>query len=350
MTGTIATTPIRSTARRVILHLFAALILGFSLAGSGLAEGTAGTSDLPIFRAVIDESRRAQFAQGRLDDHGRDYVIYLLKMDGLDEGVLCAVGCDAASTYTVNRDTAGTWKWLGLKLGNVAFFSGIAKDLTFEPLPDTIDKQGGTNATEFLQMAAAEQIKGLIHKGGGLEDVNDTLSMTYAFSTKDRALVMAPNALHLVEGAKSADGDALEPSKTAEIFTKHAFLARVLNDEQRINMAGEMYMRIEPRDGVPAERVLTDGEIDLDKVYDKETAVLDLDLVSIDLVVKNDSGSFKPSGGEIAAFAWTLMKALAANRVGFEAFGAESQSGFVEDQGHSSWEEYRAANPAPAGR
>ena len=197
-------------------------------------------------------------------------------------------------------------------------------------------------------MAVAEQIKGLTHSGGDLQDVNNTLTMTYAFSAKDRALVMAPNTPHLVEGAVSDDGVALKTSKTAEIFTKHAFLARVLNEEQRVNMAGEMYMQIKPKGGVPRDQIFTDGKIDLDKVYDRETHVIGVDLIDVGVILKNDSGTFKPSSSGIVAFAWTLMKALNTDRVGFEAFGADTLSGFVEDQGYSTWEEFRAANQALA--
>ena len=322
----------------------AALMVGCALSGAAHAGGS-GTEEIPIFQAVLDESARAELVQHHLGSHGRDFVVYLLKMDDLDDGVLCAVGCDAASTYTIDRESAGTGKWIGLKLGNLLAFSGMAEDLRFEPLADRINRQGGTSATEFLQMAVAEVIDGLIHIGGDLKDVSHRLSMTYAFSAKDRSLVMAPTALHLVEGALSDDGAPVRRFHTANIFTKHAFLARLLNEEQRINMAGEIYMKIEPKDGVPREEIFGDDGIDLDKIYDRERRVVDLDRVAIELVVKNDSGTYKPRGAGIVPFAWTLMKALKVDRVGFEAYGSEVAPGFVEDQGHSTWKEFLAANP-----
>jgi hypothetical protein len=172
--------------------------------------------------------------------------------------------------------------------------------------------------------------------------------MTYAFSAKDRAMIMAPTALHLVEGAESEAGAPLEASATVNIFSKHALLARVLNEEQSVDMAGELYLHIEPRAGILPDQVLTNGRIDLAKVYDVESNVLDADRIEIRMVVKNDSGTFKPSGRRIAAFAWTLMKAFRIDRIGFEAYGAASHPGVIEEQGHSTWEAYRAANSSVA--
>jgi hypothetical protein len=328
--------------------LLTAPILALAVSLPGIAGGGSGSADIPIYRAVIDESTRAKLVRDHLARHGRDFVLYRLEMGQLDEGILCAIGCESTTRYTIDRETTGTEKWMGLKLGNF-LFEGIVEDLDFEPLPDRIHRQGGTNTDEFLRMAASEQINGLIHEGGGLEDVRDVLSMTYAFSAKDRAMIMAPTALHLVEDAESDEGVPLETSATVDIFSKHAFLARILNEEQSVDMAGELYLHIEPRAGTPPDQVLTNGRVDLGKVYDVESNVLDADRIEIRMVVKNDSGTFQPSGRRIAAFAWTLMKALRVDRIGFEAFGEESQPGVIEEQGHSTWEAYRAANPTVAG-
>jgi hypothetical protein len=331
---------------RAIQGLRVALILGIGLSDPGPAGATVGTSDIPIFRAVIDDSARAKLVQHRLEHHGRKFVVYELKMNDLDEAVVCAIGCETTDTYTIDRSITGTEKWIGLQLGNLLYFDGIADDLRFEALPDRINRQQGTTATEFLQMAVAEQIKGLLHDGGNLVDVNDTLSMTYVFGARERVVVMAPTALHFAKGALSDEGDELEKSVTADIFSKHAFLAKMINDDQRISMAGEMYLHIEPRAGVPRDRIFSDGRLDLGKIYDRKTAVIDIDRVDIELVVKNDSGTYQPDGAGIVAFAWTLMKALKVDRVGFETYGDASRSGVVENQGHSTWEEFRAANPA----
>jgi len=114
----------------------------FGLLGHRNPASSAYPPAISILRAVLDDSARAKFAQNQFDDYGRDFVIYMLKMDGLDEGVLCAVGCEKTTTYTIERETAGTRKWIGLKLGNFIYFAGIADDLTFEPLPDRINRQG----------------------------------------------------------------------------------------------------------------------------------------------------------------------------------------------------------------
>jgi hypothetical protein len=146
--------------------------------------------------------------------------------------------------------------------------------------------------------------------------------------------------------AVSVPGIAGGGSGRADI--PHAFLARVSNEEQSVDMAGELYLHIEPRAGIPPDQVLTNGRIDLAKVYDVESNVLDADRIEIRMVVKNDSGAFKPSGRRIAAFAWTLMKAFRIDRIGFEANGAASPPGVIEEQGHSTWEAYGAANPTVA--
>ena len=141
-----------------IATLFTTLLLAVGCPGSSLADGTVGTSDIAIFRAAIDDSARGRFFHGKLEKRGRAFVVYRLDMADLGEGILCALGCETGTTYAIERDTTGLQRWIGLKLSSFVAYAGIADDLTFAPLEDRINKEGGTSATEFLQMAAAEQI------------------------------------------------------------------------------------------------------------------------------------------------------------------------------------------------
>ncbi|MEH6584182.1 MAG: hypothetical protein V7754_19785 [Halioglobus sp.] len=237
---------------------------------------------------------------------GRDFEVFR---------VSSVTRTEAGEAYKLTRETAGNFRYNALNVSHHIFYKQIAQSVNdnFVPLEDTIHHDdSGVTGTEMLQIIY-RQAKALGNEKADLDAVDGRVTVTYAYD--ERKLIIVPTTFNFVDGAKNTEGTELKSHLGVNGFSKHYLLSMILNDEAKVTMAGKIYIRLESLD---------DSPLDLAHAFNDEGEV-DLKTHAFNVTVTNESGTFKPDGAGIPAFAQLLVDRLGLEEVHYHAWVPEGE-------------------------
>ena len=295
------------------VHSLVSLLLAWLLSATALAA----EPDLDLFFSAGGDDFRTRKVREYFEHLGREFGVYRLSLQpGETHEPAIKI-----NTHGLDRQIAGNKRYNALKVSDALFYHSIAESVNehFAPLPDDVNNDAsGVTATEWLQRLF-RQAHALERSGADLSEVEQRVTVTYAWD--GRNLVVAPTTFNYRDHARNAEGSELHKNFGVNGFSKHYFLARILNADAEVAMAGKMYIRVMSLDpDVPA---------DLTHVF-REGQDVDLSAYDFELTVTNESGTFKPLADDLPYFAQVLVDAL---ELGFIHWRAHGTSGQISARG-----------------
>ena len=281
--------------KKFLPYLFLSLLISCSTLPTEQIEQAEPADNDPLLHVEVshggDDFRTTQLRK-YFAGLGRDFEVFRIKS---------VAPTQAGKVYSLNRESAGNFRYNALKVSEQVFYKQIAQSVNenFVALEDTVHHDDSeVTGTELMQIIY-RQAKALETEKADLDTVDGRVTVTYAFY--QGKLIIVPTTFNFVDGARNTEGTELQSHLGVNGFSKHYLLSLILSSDAMVNMAGKIYIKLVPLDD--------DTPLDLAHAFDAEGEV-DLEHYAFHATVSNESGTFKPLGSGIPPFAQLLVDRL----------------------------------------